>query len=478
MNRKMLLLAGCVVCFSSAIAMAAPSTKPATDPGKGVADTKTVKVERGSMPIQVEGEGVLEPVDAVEIRLKPKAFNGELAIKSVVANGASVKSGELLLEIEDKPILKDIATAENDLETSRAAYTKAQSDSDLQKQSDDLATKMAQDELKNAAEAIKWFDEVDGPQILQQADLMVKQARFALEDQNDELDQLRKMYKTEDLTSATADIVIKRSLRQVELTKIQVQRAEDDARKIKAVNHPESRRRLTFALDQQTNSLKQLNATHAQSTVQRKVALAAAKQTLTDAEQKVADLKKDAALFKQVATADGVVYYGQFSGRSWTGNDAKSFAVGEKMTSGSAVLMLIKPGKMRVAMDLPESKFLAIKSGMEAVVIPAAIGRKLVGKTDAPSAITKAGGLELLIDLGPVDPILTPGMKAAVSIDARKAEGILLVPASAVEDSKVWVKSGDETTPKHVITGRTGQDRIEIIDGVNEGDEILEQAQK
>ncbi len=478
MNPRMSSLAVYLICLSSALALAAPTTKPATEPAEGEADTKTVKVERGSLPIRVDGEGVFEPVDAAEIHLKFKSFAGELVIKSVVANGASVKPGDSLLEIDDKPILKDTATAENERETTRAGYAKAVSDSDLQQQADDLATKMALDDAKNAADALKWFDDVDGPQLLQQSDLQVKQAKFSLEDQNDELDQLRKMYKTEDLTSATADIVIKRSLRQVELTKVQVQRAEDDSKKMKAVTFPEVRRRLEFALDQQNNSFKQLSATHAQSAVQRKVALASAKQTMTDAEQKVADLKKDAEQFKQTASTEGVVYYGQFTGRSWTGNDVKSFVVGEKMTSGSTALTVIKPGKLRLLMDLPESKFLAIKSGMDVVVVPAVTGKKLTGKTAAPSAIAKAGGLELIVDLGPVDPVLTPGMKATVSIDAGKADGLLLVPNTAVADSKVWVKTGDETTPKRVITGRIGEEMTEIIDGINEGDEILEQAQK
>ena len=486
MNSRFLALIACLPLTMVVPTLASSATKPSTTPttestdaGEKDGDAKFAKVIRGSLPIRIDGEGVFEPVDATEIRLKPKAFNGELAIKSVVANGAIVKPGDVLLEIEDKPIKKEIATAENELETARANYLKAQSDSDLQQQADDLATKMAQDDVKNAADNLKWFDDVDGPQMLQQADLMVKQAKYSLDDQNDELDQLRKMYKTEDLTSATADIVIKRALRQVDLTKVQVTHAEDDARKVKTLQYPETRTRLQFTLDQQTNSLKQLTATHAQSAVQRKVALATAKQAISDAEQKLADLQKDLTLFTQTASAGGVAYFGQFNNRVWTGNEPKSFAIGEKLTSGSTMLTVIKPGKMQLALDVPESKFLAIKPGMDVTIVPTTTSAKLTGKTLQPTSIPKSSGLELDIELGGVDPAITPGMKASVAIDAGNADGLLLVPSGAVSDSKVWIKGPDDKPlAKRVITGRTGEDKTEIVDGLKEGDEIYEQPQK
>ncbi len=463
------------------IAPAAPTTSPATNPAQAndAEATAMVKAVKGSLPIRIDGEGVFEPVEASEIRLKTKVYSGEMAIKSIVATGTRVKAGDSLLEIDDKPIKKEIAAAENDLESARANLAKSQSDFDLMQQADDQAIKVAQDDVKNATDALKWFDEIDGPQMLQQGELSVKQAQFALDDQNDELDQLRKMYKTEDLTSATADIVIKRALRQVELTKVGLKREQDQNRKLKATTFPEARLRLKFAVDQQNNSLNQQMAAHAQSAVQRKTALASAKQNAADAEQKLADLQADAKLFHQTSPSDGVVYFGQFASKAWSNNDAKSFAVGEKVPANSVLLTVLKPGKLRVAMDLPEAKYTAAKAGMTATVVPIATDETMTGKALPPSPITKSGGLELLIELPDANPILLPGMKASIFIDAGKADGILLVPTASIADSKVWVKGEDgKPMAKHVITGRTADDQTEIIDGLSDGDEIFEQPQK
>jgi multidrug efflux pump subunit AcrA (membrane-fusion protein) len=200
---------------------------------------------------------------------------------------------------------------------------------------------------------------------------------------------------------------------------------------------------------------------------------------MADAEEKLGELKDDLKLFKQAAAFDGVAYLGQFSTRAWSGNDPKTVRIGEKATAGSTLLTVIKPGKMRLAMDLPEAKFKSVKADMKAAVVPLVLHQKLDGKTEAPSPIAKASGLELDIDLGDVDPIITPGMKADVFIDAGSMENVLLVPSKAVSDSKVWLKGSDgKPTPKRVTTGQTSDDRTEIIDGLSEGDEILEQAQK
>ena len=460
MNRWCLL-----TLLSVATLVHAQTTAPTTQ--------ETVKVVRGSLPLIIEGDGVLEPTDAVEIRIKPKVFQGDLIIKSVAKPNTRVAAGDLLLELDDKVITKDVASAENELEGARANLAKAQADVELQSRADQLARMIAENDLRNGEAYLKWFDEADGPLLLQQADLQLKMQQYQLEDQNDELDQLRKMYKSEDLTSATADIVIKRALRQVDVSKIGVAREEKENQKAKTLTVPQQRQRLAAGLEQQRNAYEQLKATQAQAAITRKVALANAHRAAGDVEQKLADLKADLAMFKQTAPVDGVVYYGQFANRTWTGNELRSFQVGEKIQPGATVLTLVVPGRLRVAMDLPEANFGAVKEGLDAAVVPTTLGQKLTGRTSAPSPIAKSTGLELQITLPQTPAELVPGMKAHVAIDAGKAENVLLVPSGAVTANKVTLKQGGT---KRVLVGRTIDDQTEIIDGLREGDEVVKNA--
>ena len=65
--------------------------------------------------------------------------------------------------------------------------------------------------MKEAEESVKWFETVDGPQMLKGVELNLEQAKNQMNDKGDELDQLKKMYKSEELTNDTADIVVKRA---------------------------------------------------------------------------------------------------------------------------------------------------------------------------------------------------------------------------------------------------------------------------
>ena len=59
------------------------------------------------------------------------------------------------------------------------------------------------------------FEQTKAPES-KKATLETYQAKANAEDQQDELEQLRKMYRAEELTTETADIVVKRALRQLE----------------------------------------------------------------------------------------------------------------------------------------------------------------------------------------------------------------------------------------------------------------------
>ena len=124
-----------------------------------------------------------------------------------------MKKGDPLLECDPTPINWAITAAEADLASAKAALQKAASDVALGEVGDQMNLKAQKDGVKIAQDTLKWFEELDGPHMLKTADLQVKQAQSAVDDQGDELDQLRKMYKDEELTSATADIVVRRAVR-------------------------------------------------------------------------------------------------------------------------------------------------------------------------------------------------------------------------------------------------------------------------
>jgi HlyD family secretion protein len=330
--------------------------------------------------------------------------------------------------------------------------------------------------VKNAEAAVKWFETVDGPQMLKQTELQVKAIKDNVEDQNDELDQLRKMYNTEDLTTATSDIVIKRSVRQLDRARIMHQMTEQRAEKLKQNEYPIAKQRVLDALEQARQGLEMLKVVQAQSAVTRKAGLVAARIAKEQAENKLKDIKEDLALFSIKSPADGVVAYGQVVDGAWQGGDPKAFKPGEKLAAGATVMRVIAPGKLNVEMSLTEAQAFWLDGGAKARVTPAAFPTlSYEGTVGAPTVAPKASalGFQVTIALPDADARLLPGMKALVKIEGPKKDPALLVPLSAVSDGKVTVKKDGKTEEKPVKLGRSDGTNAEVVSGLSEGDEVV-----
>jgi multidrug resistance efflux pump len=457
-------------------ATTSPTTTPSTQPSP-----PTHLVKPGKLSFTVSGEGVFVADEPYELRLKLNRHQGELKIASIAANRAAVKKGETLLELDPFSINNDVTSAENELAAARAGLTKAEADADLGEKGDALAMRIQEQETKNAEAALRWWEKVDGPHMLEQTELQVKLAKANAEDQNDELDQLRKMYKSEDLTSATADIVVKRAVRQLEVAKLSSKMSEERAEKTENHSYPIARQAVLDSLEQSRQKLAMLKVTQAQAAVLRKTGLSAAKLALAQAEKKLADLKKDQEMFSVKAPADGVVMYGYASSGSWVGADPKTLKVGEKLTPGQTVLTRFKPGDLKVELTLPESQSAWVKDGAKADVKPLAYPElNYEGKAAEPAVKPGSTGIAFYttVALADVDPRVVPGMKASVRIPAADVDNVLLVPTSAVANGKAWVRKDGQETEREVTTGRTDGKMIEIVKGLKEGDEVLREAKK
>jgi multidrug efflux pump subunit AcrA (membrane-fusion protein) len=179
---------------------------------------------------------------------------------------------------------------------------------------------------------------------------------------------------------------------------------------------------------------------------------------------------------------DGTVAYGQVINGNWQGGDPRMLRVGERALPQAVLMTLYTPGKLRLVVDLPESRYFAIKSDQKVSISPVAFPElKYEGicepsETRAPAAAT-AGGYALQIAAGEFDSRLLPGMKATIHMDVPLAEDALLVPSTAVANSTVWVhESSGKEEPRHVLTGRSDGKSIEILSGVKEGDQVLTHA--
>ncbi len=461
-----------------------PATTQASDEKK---DDTVAKVERGTIDLRLDLDATFEPVDPFEVRLKTKAYQGEYTIVRAADPGARVKKGDVLLEIDAKQARRQLAAAENELTVARANLDKAKADVALGAAADELAIKAASDGVRYAEDGVKWWDDNDAKAVVAMTNINDKITAFQVDSAVDELDQLRKMYKSEDLASETADIVIKRATAVLDIYRGMREANGYELRKLREYILGRNREELTRGVDATKQSVDQLKASQAQGVVARKAAETTAQLAVDAAADKLDDLKRDADLLTVRSDADGVVVYGAFKSGTWAALPPEQLKSGEKVQPQQVLMTVFAPGKLRATAGVGESKLTLVKRGQKVRVTPALLSDVTYDGTLASVKLTGAGGspeqtFEATIDLPPVDERIAPGFKASAVIDNGKLENVLTVPVTAVGKGRVWVKTGEgkdaKEEPRDVVVGRSDGMNVEIKSGLTEGEQVLKQAKK
>lgn len=456
-----------------------PADNPATVPATAQTDRGAGReVKTATLELSTEATGFFAPVDAFEIKPKPQAYGGDLKIKATAAQGVAVKKGDVLIELDRTDYDAAVAAAGRDLTLANANLAKVKTAQTIAVAADKIGYDQQSRATANAIADIKWWDKVDGPLMLSQWEMQIKQVADRADDQADELDQLKKMYKSEELTNATADIVVKRAVRELAEIKQSLAMIQQRVDKQKQTEYTEARQRVVEAAESQKQALEMLKAEQATHEPQRAAELAAAEEAVKTAEKKSIELATDEALFKVVAPADGVAYLGELAGGAWARTDAEAVKPGEKIAAGQVVMTFVDPAKMRLEVGLTEEQASRVTEGLPAWVTPTALPELACGgKTTAPKIVPdgQGGTYTLRITLDRAYDRLRPGMKAAVSIDLPDAENVFVVPNASVKNGRVVVlKEDGKTETRDVVLGRTDGTLYEVVSGLAAGEHVAE----
>ena len=187
---------------------------------------------------------------------------------------------------------------------------------------------------------------------------------------------------------------------------------------------------------------------------------------------------------KIVAPHDGIVYYGKFSKGHWSASDSLADRlIPHGTVQPEEVFMTVVKARPLVAhLTIDEKDVHLIKPGLEGkakvVVNP---DRKLPARVTKLGAVPAAPGkfeAQVALDLRPSDAALMPGMACSVKFVPYSKMDAIAVPTKCVheEDERFFVyilaKNGKHEK-RDVTLGRTAGDQSEIVDGLQEGEEVL-----
>jgi HlyD family secretion protein len=387
----------------------------ATAPASAIAPATTT----GPTTAEVtELTGYFAPIDPQEIEFKLKQFAKPLKVAQVVAHGAAVKVGQPLITFDLTELDQDIVEATSDAEVAKAGLKKAESDSTLGDKADAATLEERTDAVTDADLNLAWWRDIDGPDFLKRLDEAVQSNKDGIDDQEDELDQLRKMYKSEELTNATADIVVKRAVRSLERSKRALEITIHAADKQKAAEYSNQQQAAERAVDSAKRGLADAQATVAQSKVTRAASLLKARSALRDAQKKMSELEQDKqALVGLAAKYDGVASYGAFNDGVWQGAADDAIKVGESIDANKTLMTLVATGKLRVVAKIEEAKLFKVKEGDAVTITAIALpDLKIAGKFAARDPVASAdGSFNQKVDVVAIDPRVIAGMKVKLT---------------------------------------------------------------
>ncbi|MGI9036447.1 MAG: efflux RND transporter periplasmic adaptor subunit [Pyrinomonadaceae bacterium] len=206
-------------------------------------------------------------------------------------------------------------------------------------------------------------------------------------------------------------------------------------------------------------------------TAQAQVATAQAAVKTAQAAQNSAQTQVDAA---RKAVSDATVY-APISGYV----SDKTADVGEFVSTNQKVATIVRTSVLRLKIDVPEQNIGQVKIGQGISLQTSAYpDRNFAGKVVriAPSVNATSRTLTVEAEVDNGDGLLKPGQFATVRITQPTPKPTVMIPVSAVktegDTNKVFVIKNGRAEERIVKTGMLENDKIEIQNGVQEGEMV------
>jgi len=465
---------------AAAPARAEPPKKP---PKKDEpAAPKTLKVTKAPFRVEVKLSGVFEAARTAEVVLRPKAWS-QLRVREVVAHGAAVKKGQVLLACDTKKIEKAVRDKAAALALGELALKQAQEELRHLEVTTPAALAAADRRQKRAAADLEHFRKVARPLAEKEAHNSLKYRTDVLEYTKEELRQLLKMYKADDLTEETEEIVLKRQRNAVQRAEFSLEREKIAHKRQLEVVLPRQAEDLEIAQRNNDEAKKSKDALLPLALRTKRLEVAKAQIDRARAVKALGDLKADLAAMTVKAPMAGVVYYGRCVRGKWSAATVAPKLVPRGTLAAETVLMtVVDPKELLVRVTVPEKELHRLRKGLTGTATPTGFpDRKLKVRLASPPTVPLAAGgfdtaLAVLDKPGPV----RPGMTCRAALTAYERKDVVTVPASAVfaEPGKpaerfVYLKTPGKPQKRVVKVGRTLAGKTEILEGLRDGEVIF-----
>jgi multidrug efflux pump subunit AcrA (membrane-fusion protein) len=490
MNRpKASVLLALMVAITAVSWARADDDKPKADPSSSAAKSETHTVAKGRFQVVVTLEGTFIPRKLAEVSLRPETWT-DLTVAEAVEHGQVVKKGDMLVRLDQRKIDQEIRDEEAARKQAELAIQQVQAEIRVLEPSVPVDLAAAERAKKNADADLENFHDVDRDLTKRMMEMEVKQFQVMVDFQKDELEQLEKMYKADDLTEETEELILKRQRNWLELAQCYLDLMKAQRDRTLQIQLPRQEADLRENASRQSMALEKIRTTLPLTLNKLKLDLEKQKYDHAKASEKLKKLKHDAAALTVYAPTGGTVYYGALANGEWSGASsiAEKLKRGGSLSAHEVFMTVLEPDPLAVHVTVPEKALSELSAGLACQVTPTASSTaRLRATVESIPSLPAANGkfravLKLADDNPPLDKVkLAPGMKCSVKAITYETAAALTVPVAALQtdsfdDQKHYVNLVDSEgkhSRRDVTVGHRSESSVEITAGLAEGDKVL-----
>ncbi len=454
--------------------------------------SKPYKVERKPLKIEVKLDGFFVADQMEEIALRPEVWT-QFKVLKAVEHGTPVKKGEVLVRFDDEKIEEKLSEESIDQRVGELSLMQEEEEFPRVEKLLELKYEQAKTAHEQLVEDFEYYKNTERPNRVLIANYYFNSAKEDLESQREELAQLEKMYAADDLTEETEEIVLRRQKFQVATAELilDLQTASRDY----TLDVVLPRYDETYARQLEVSQLKfkQVKTEKEMGLTRGKYELAKKRDARVNSVQRHAKLVSDRALMVLRAPTDGIVYYGRCVKGKWSEVSSLTTKLRPFGTvSRNTVLMtIVKQRPLHVETKLTEKNLPDFKTSLAAVITPGADDKlKLPGKITRIQGIPDAANrfaMFLDVDLSDAPEWLVAGMTCQTTVKVYENKSALVIPTNMVQTDEedettkyVMLVDPEEEEPvrRDVKLGRSKNKLVEVLQGLEEGDEIVKEEKK
>lgn len=440
------------------------------------------KVKSDLFELKIEVDGVFESANSTRISVIPKAW-GDLTVVEAAPHGTTVKKGDILARFDTVKLAEQVDDLEKARPLAELTFKLAQQELAALEKTTPLTLEAARNAKMHAEEDLAYWEDKGREMDERDAKENVSQLENYLLYSREELNQLEKMYKADDLTEETEEIILKRARDSVHQYVWNLEQTKARTERQLTTSIPRRQQTSARAVKQQQIAWRMAEATLPEQLKQKRLEIAGQERGLKKSAGKLDELRSDLEALTVRAPHDGIVYYGVSSRGKWitASTVARKLIPGQKVMPREIFMTLVKPDPLQIRAAVPEAKMQHLATGLEGIAAPAwnpdaEFKTKVRDISFVPYSNNTFDAFFTVPKRGEDAPALYPGMNCKIRIDLYKNEKALAVPKKAVRKEGnshfVYLKDGKK---RKVKTGKSNATMTEILEGLKEGDEVKSQ---